>query len=137
MLVRRALDGSRHASRVIEQLDVAITGADAECTALVLADADESLLRGIVLSGWVAGASGVLKIHAIVGVDAGAMVTLVEGLMIQPPVRAARMIVCEIADDQACANATAALLACAFTREGHVESFFADGVNLNLLVRRR
>ena len=136
-LVQRALGGSRHASRVFEQLDVAITGADTECMALVLAGHDQSPLRGVVLFGLVAGANGVIKIHALVGVDRDAMVMLVDGLMLQPQVRAARMIVCEIADDPTCAMAVSALLACRFTHEGRIDDFFADGVNLDLMVRRR
>ena len=135
-LVGRALGGSRHASRVFDQLDVAITGADAECVALVLAEHDQSPLSGVVLFGLVAGANGVIKIHALVGVDRDAMVMLVDGLMLQPQVRAARMIACEIADDPSCAMAASALFACAFTRDGRVEDFFADGVNLDLMVRR-
>ena len=137
VLVKRALGGSRHASRVFEQLDVAITGADVECMALVLAEHDQSPLSGVVLFGPVAGASGAIKIHALVGVDRDAMVMLVDGLMLRPQVRDARMIVCEIADDPSCAMAASALLACGFTRDGRVEDFFADGVNLELLVRRR
>ena len=136
-LVQRALGGSRHASRVFEQLDVAITGADAECVAFVLAEHDQSPLRGVVLFGPVAGANGVIKIHALVGMDRDAMVILVDGLTREPGVRAARMIVCEIADDPTCAMAASAMLACGFTRDGRVEDFFADGVNLDLLVRRR
>lgn len=137
MLVQRVLAGSRHASRVLELLDMATTGADIECMALVLADGDQSPLTGVVFFGLVAGADGVMKIHAIVGVDAAVMVMLVDDLMLQPHVRAARMIVCEIADDESCAEAAAALLARAFKREGCVEDFFADGVNLDLLVWRR
>ena len=136
MLVQRVLSGSRHASRALELLDMASTGADAECMALVLADGDQSPLTGVVMCGLVAGAGGVMKVHAIVGVDAADIVMLVDGLLLQPHVRAARMIVCEIADDESCAEATAALLARAFMREGCVEDFFADGVNLDLLVRR-
>ena len=135
--VNRALGGSRHARRVLEQLDVAISGADAECVAWVLADHDHSSLSGVVLFGPVAGASGVTKIHALVGVDRDAMVTLVDGLMLEHQLRTARMVVCEIADDRACAKAYAALVACAFTHEGRVADFFADGVNLDLMVRRR
>ena len=136
-IVHRDLGGSRHASRVLEQLDVAICGTNAEYSALVLAARDHSPLRGVVLFGPVAGASGVMKIHSLVGVDRDAMVALVDGLMLDPQASAARMFVSELADDQACAPAAAALLACAFTREGRVEDFFADGVNLDLLVRRR
>jgi len=136
-LVERALGGSRHASRAFEQLDVAITGADAECVALVLAEDDQSSLSGVVLFGPVAGANGVIRIHVLVGVDRDAMVMLVDGLMLQPHVPAARMIVCEIADDTTCAMAASVLLACGFTRDGRVEDFFADGVSLDLLVRRR
>lgn len=136
MLVQRVFARSRHASRVLELLDMASMGADTGCMALVLADGDQSPLTGVVLFGLVAGAAGVMKIHAIVGVDAAVMVMLVDGLMLQPHVRAARMIVCEMADDENCAAAGAALHARAFRREGCVEDFFADGVNLDLLVRR-
>ena len=136
-LVKRALGGSRHASRVFEQLDVAITGADAECVALVLAEHDEWPISGVALFGPVAGANGVIRIHAVVGVDPEANVLLVDGLMLQRQVRAARMVVCEIADDPSCAMAASALFACAFTRDGRIEDFFAEGVSLDLLVRRR
>lgn len=136
-LVKRALGGSRHAGRVFEQLDVAITGAEAECVAFVLVEHDQSPSRSVVLLGPVAGASGVIRIHALVGANRDAMMMLVDGLMLQRQVRAARMIVCEIADDPSSAMAASALLACGFTRDGRVENFFADGVNLDLLVRRR
>ena len=136
-LVQLSLGGSRYARRVLEQLDVAISGADVECVALVLAEQDESPLQAMVLFGPLSGASGVIKLHAVVGVNAGAMVSLVNGLMLEPAVSAARMLVCEIADDPPCAEAAAALHACAFTREGRVHDFFADGVNLDLMVRRR
>ena len=136
-LVKRALGGSRHASRALEQLDVAIRGADTECMAVVLAEKDQSLLSGVALFGPVAGASGAIKIHALVGANRDAMMMIVDGLMLQGQVRAARMIVCEIADDPTCAMARSALLACGFTRDGRVEDFFADGVTLDLLVRRR
>ena len=61
----------------------------------------------------------------------------VDGLMLEHQVSTARMFVCEIADDPPCAEIAAALHACAFTREGRVHDFFADGVNLDLMVRRR
>ena len=136
-LLHHSFGGSRHASRVNEQLDVAISGADPECVALVLAEHDQSPLSGVVLFGPLAGASGVMKIHALVGVDRDAMVMLVDGLMLEHQVSTARMFVCEIADDPPCAEAAAALHACVFTREGRVHDFFADGVNLDLMVRRR
>lgn len=135
-LVHRALGGSRHAGRVLELLDVAISGTDAECVGLVDAGVDPSLVSGLVLSGPVAGATGVLKIHALVGANADVLVTLVNALVLGPQGRAARLIVCEIADDPACAGAAAALRASAFTREGRVEDFFADGVDLDVLVLR-
>ena len=136
-LVHSALGDSRHASRVFEQLEVALSGEDVECEALVVAEGDEASLRAMVLFGPLAGANGVVKLHAIVAVNADAMVSLVNGLMQEPGVRSARMVVCEIANDAACVAAGAALLACAFVREGRVDDFFADGVNLDLMVRRR
>ena len=135
-LVHRALGGSRHAGRVLELLDVACTGADAECVALVVAGIDPLLACGLVLFGPVAGATGVLKIHALVGANADVMVTLVNAIVLGPQGRAARVIVCEIADDKACAVAARALLASAFAQEGRVEDYFADGVNLDILALR-
>ena len=135
-LVHATLGSSRHARRVLEQLEVALSGADVECVALVLAEQDKTPLRAMVLFGPLAGASDVVKLHAIVGVNADAIVSLVNGLMLEPSVRVARMLVCEVADDEACAAAAAALFACAFAREGRVDDFFADGVSLDLMVRR-
>ena len=136
-LVHRLLGGSRHAGRVLEQLAVAIAGADAECMGSVLREQDRSPLLGVVLFGPVAGASGVIRIHALVGVDRGAMAILVDRLILAHQVGTARLFVCEIADDAACAEAAAALYACAFRHEGRVDDFFADSVNLDLMVRRR
>lgn len=135
-LVKNVLGGSRHAGRVLEQVDVAMTGADDECQGLVLADSDPVVATGIVLFGPVAGASGVLKIHALVCADADVLMTLASALVLGTQGRAARVIVCEAADDPASARPTEALLASGFTHEGRVEDYFADGVNLDILVLR-
>ena len=135
-LVQNVLGGSRHAGRVLEQVHVALTGADDECQALVVAEGDSLVATGIVLFGPVAGANGVLKIHALVGATTDVMMTLASALVFGPQGRAARVIVCETADDSACAGPNAALLASAFTHEGRVEDYFADGVNLDILVLR-
>lgn len=136
-LVQRALEGTRQLGRTLELLEAAIIGTDAECIALVAADRDPSPVGAVVLFGPVAGASGVIKLHALVGEDPDTMVMLVGGLLREPAARAARMIVCEIADDAPCAAASVALRACAFTHEGRVDDYFAAGVSRDLLVRRR
>lgn len=135
-LVQGVLGGSRHVGRVLEQVDVAITGADDECQGLVVAEGDSVVATGIVLFGPVAGASGVLKIHALVGANADVMMTLAKALVLGPQVCAARLIMCEIADDPACAGPTSALLASGFAQEGRVEDYFARGSHLDILVFR-
>ena len=63
VLVSGHFAGTPYEARILEQLEIAIAGDDPECRALV---AIAPAVRGLALFGEVAGAAGVVKIHALV-----------------------------------------------------------------------
>ena len=115
-----------YCARILEQLDLALGGADEEYAALV----SDS---GLLLHGVVAGAPGVVRVHALVGVEASALRVLVDALRAGST---GRVLVCEMAQDAPFAVALDTLIECGFAREGHVPDFFRDGVGLDILTWR-
>lgn len=115
--------------RILEQLETAIGGDDAECRALVAIAPD---VRGLALFGEVAGAAGVLKLHALFGDDGDVAQTLARtvGAMVE------RMIVCEIAADAPFRVTAETLRELGYEEEGRVADFVSDGVDLLILAWR-
>ncbi|MEP6990145.1 MAG: hypothetical protein ABJA80_04375 [bacterium] len=128
------LGGSRYAARALEQLDVALAGGDPEYSGLVVVGPAGETVAGLLLYGAVAGAAGVVRVHWLAGSSPDACVTLIRCLRASLP--DARLLLCELADDEAFDAARAALAAAGFRREGRVPDFFADGVGLDLMVAR-
>ena len=128
--------GPRYRMRVVEQLDAALAGDDAECRGMVALQQAVGGVSGLLLAGVVAGAAGVVKLHALIGRDRPALLTLLDALVASCAERAVRMIVCELADDPSLAMFQGVVLERGFAREGRLDDFFADGVALDLMVWR-
>lgn len=128
VLVSRQLAGTLYESRILEQLEIAIAGDDPECRALVVIGPDG---RGLALFGDVAGAAGVVKIHALAGDDRVVLQALARAVGDM----GARMIVCEIADDAPFLVTAKALRELGY-EEGRVADFVRDGVDLLILTWR-
>ena len=127
---------TQYCVRILEQLVIALTRQDPEYAGLVVADSVSSNVLGVLLFGPLAGTSGVVKIHALVGADVEVMMALLDSLLAASSERADRMIVCEIADDVPYGSVADALLGRAFTREGRVADYVGDGIALDILVWR-
>lgn len=124
-LVSAQFGGTPYEARLLEQLALAIKGDDAECRALVAGDEP----CAVALFGSVAGAAGVVKLHALAGDDARALRTLASAVQDTD----ARLIVCEIADDAVFGVTGQILRELGFGEAGRVADFFRDGADLIVL----
>ena len=127
-LVSAQFGGTPYETRLLEQLELATSGDDPECRALVAGDE----LRGLALFGLVAGAVGVVKLHALAGDDPSALRALATAVRNTD----ARLIVCEIAEDEAFHVTRQILRELGFEEAGRVADFFRDGVDLVVLTWR-
>lgn len=130
-LVSAQFSGTLYQARLLEQLQIAIGGEDPECRAMVAIAADERVL-GVALFGQVAGAQGVVKLHALAGDDRDALGALVVGVHVS----GARMVVCEIADDAPFRVTVEVLLELGYEEAGRVADLVRDGVALLILTWR-
>ena len=135
-VVVAALAGTRYETRVLEQLDVALTFEDPEYIALLAGEPDSDHLVGLVLFGAVAGAERVTKLHALVGDDEGTCVALADAVRSVASDSGERMVVAEVADDLPFRTVIAALRESGYTEEGRVDDFVSGGVGLRFLVWR-
>ncbi len=117
-----------YGARLLEQLALALSGDDPECRALVAIVEPGAL----ALFGSVAGATGVVKLHALAGDDRRALRALASAVRDTD----ARLVVCEIADDAAFAVTGQILRELGFEEAGRVADFFRDGVDLVVLTWR-
>ena len=131
-LVHASLEGTRYLARTLELLETALGGMDPECAGMVRVA--ERSLDALLMHGPIAGATGVEKLHALVGTDVEALSELVRVL---PGTHSARMIICELPRAPAHATAAEVLATNGFTREGSVARFFTEDTALDLLVWRR
>ena len=127
-LVSRQFGATSYEARLLEQLELALSGDDPECRALVAGDD----VREIMLFGSIAGAEGVLKIHALAGDDVSSLRALVLDVMSTR----ARLVICELADDAPFAVTGQLLRGLGFEEEGRVADFFRDDVALVILTWR-
>ena len=134
--VSAQLSGSSYESRVLEQLDAAIGGDDTECRAMVATALDDQGVQGVVLFGTVAGAQGVVKIHALAAAEREMSLALAASVVSQCVRDGGRMIVCELADDPLFQVTAGAMPELGFAEEGRIANFVSDGVDLLLLVWR-
>jgi hypothetical protein len=130
------LAGTRYESRVLEQLDIALSFEDPEYMALLAAEPDSGPLVGLVMFGAVAGAQRVTKLHVLIGDDAGICAALASAVRTVAADSGERMVVTELADDPVFRDPIGALRETGFDEEGHVEDFVRDGVGLRILVWR-
>ena len=93
-------------------------------------------VNGLLLAGVVAGAAGVVKVHALAGIDRAVLLALLDVLLASCAERVVRMLVCEVADDPSFAMLQGVVLERGFAREGRVDDFVADGIALDLMVWR-
>ena len=135
-LVEEQLSGSRYETRVLELLDAAIGDDDDECRAAVATAPDDQRVHGVVLFGTVAGAPGIVKIHALVAAEHMVARALVELTRHGCARSGGRMIVCELPDDRPFLVAARAMRELGAAEEGRVADFVSDGVDLLLLVWR-
>lgn len=125
-LVSAQFAGTRYEARLLEQLELAIRGDDPECQALITDDA-----HGLVLFGSIAGATGVVKIHALAG-----DVSVLHALACEVRATGARLVMCELADDAPFAVTDRLLRELGFEEAGRVADFFRDGIALVILAWR-
>ncbi|MEO5818692.1 MAG: hypothetical protein ABIT20_25715 [Gemmatimonadaceae bacterium] len=128
-LIANQFGGTPYEARILEHLEVARHGNDAECVGLV--EGDEP--RGLVLSGSVAGAHDIVKIHAVVARDLAVCQILAAAMRDAAP----RMVVYEVPDDAPFLGHAAAMTALGYREEGRVADFVRDGVDLIVMVWRR
>lgn len=127
-LVSAQFGGTPYEARFLEQLELATKGDDPECRALVAGDEPSA----VALFGFVAGATGVAKIHALAGDDRSELRSLaraVRGTDI-------RLVVCEFAGDAVFGVTGQILQELGFEEDGRVANFFRDGVDLVVLTWR-
>lgn len=127
-LISAQFAGTPYEARLFEQLALAIDGDDPECRAFVTADD----ARGLALFGSVAGADSVVKLHALVGNDRGALRSLATAVRNTD----ARLVVCELADDAPFDVTGQILRELGFAEDVRVADYFREGVALVVLTWR-
>jgi hypothetical protein len=136
-LVYAALGVTPYVDRVVELLDQAARGGDPEARALVIER--DGTIAGLVIFGFVAGASGAARFHALVlargvsAVDVGGRLTSAAATAAASA--GARLLIAEVPDDPALGQVPAVLLRNGFREEARVPDFFRDGVALTFLRR--
>jgi hypothetical protein len=118
-LVERQFAGTRYLARLLE-----LCGSERVV----------SVEGGFAVFGEVAGASGVVKLHALLGEDGGAL--RAANSEFGMAVAGARLVVCEIPDDDIFKAAADALLEGGFVEESRADGLVAEGIALRFLVRR-
>jgi hypothetical protein len=135
-LVRGRLEGTRYHARLLEQLETALTFADAEYEGIVAIERDDARIVGLALMGPVAGAASVVKLHAILAAGRDALDALVERVRETSAESGTRMLVAELPDDGPFLDASRALREHGFVEESRAEDLVNDGVALRFLVLR-
>jgi hypothetical protein len=133
-LVSAAFAETLYGPRVQEQLGIALLGNDRECRGLVALEPRSPRVSGLALYGDVAGAKGVVKLHALAGSDRAALRALAAAL--HDASGSARMIVSEIPDDAPFIVTCSILRELGHEEEGRIADFVRDGVSMMLLVKR-
>lgn len=134
-LLDSAFGGTRHFARMVELLEQSLSGNDPEARGLVSATADGTV-RGVLLYGWVAGASGVIRLHLLAGHSVDALGELITAMRaVDSPVRP-RIFLCELPVEPETVAAARAIASAGFTREAVIADYFADGIGLDILVLR-
>ncbi len=134
-LVEQQFGGTRYCARLIEQVGLALNPSDVEYRGLVALDAaDGGTALGVVLFGEVAGASAVVKVHALVGSHGGALRFLVAA--VEDVLGAARVVLCEVADEPVFSRAVGVLVESGFVEEARAVDLVAEGIAQRFLVRR-
>ena len=103
---------------------------------MVVTALDNQGVQGVVLFGTVAGAPGVVKIHALAAAEREMSLVLAASVVSQCVRDGGRMIVYELADDPLFQVTAGAMPELGFAEEGRVANFVSDGVDLLLLVWR-
>jgi hypothetical protein len=135
-LALRQFAGTPYEARILEQLEVAARCGDDECRALVAIAYDSSGVSGVALAGTVAGADGVVKLHALIGDDLLALRALARAVVDGSARTGARIVVCEIADDAPFHVTAQVLLELGYAEAGRVADFVRNGVALRILTWR-
>ena len=136
-LVYIVLGVTPYVDRVVELLDQAARGGDAEAAALVVER--DGTIAGLVLFGLVAGTTGAARLHALV-LDRGIRADEVGGRLLAGAVASvgsagARLLLAEMPDDPALGPVPAVLAQHGFREEARIPDFFRDGVALMFLRR--
>ena len=126
-LVERQFGGTRYCARLLEQV------GDAEYRGLVALD-DGSTVLAAQLFGEVSGASGVVKLHALIGDDVRALRAANAEFGMRTA--ATRLVVCELPDDAVFTTAARVLGESGFAEESRADDMVAGDVALLILVRR-
>jgi hypothetical protein len=133
-LLSAQLSGSAYHARAREQLEMVLSGQDADCEGLVALAGSDASLCGVVLFGRVAGTHGVVKLHALVGGEVDGLIATVVHSACERP---GAIVISEVASDLPYDAVRQALVRCGFTQEGRVEDYFGDGIALDILCWRQ
>ncbi len=133
-LVASHFDGSRYEARLIEQLDAALRFDDPEYLAIIAWSGETP--TGLAMFGTVAGAAGVVKLHAVMAIDDETCAALVTAIVAVSADSSERMLVAEVPEDAPWSMCTEALLANGFVEEGRVPDLIDDGISMRLMVHR-
>ena len=136
VLLMGALGITPYVDRAMEVLQLAERGQDEEHRALLIAR--DGTVAAMALFGAVAGAMGVLRIHAVVvapgvGTDVGDRV--IAAVADTARAEGARLLVAELPDDPAVGAIRTLLTGAGFQEEARVPDFYRDGVALTFLRR--
>ncbi len=134
-LVRSVNGDLSHLTRTLELLELALPSDDPEYQGLV-SPCEGGSVGAMVVYGSVGGASGVVKLHTLIGSTVDALAAVIDALRRAHASRDARMFICELSGEQEDALAYRALTSANFACEARVADYFADGVALHLLVLR-
>jgi hypothetical protein len=133
-LIDARFAGTRYRDRMHELLESALRFEDDEHLGLVGADDGAAGVCALALHGAIAGAHGVMRLHALVGDGSSSDAAVLRALLTASAHE--RMLVCELPDDAPFEHVARALTRSGFIEEGRVDDLVADGVSMRLLVRR-
>ncbi len=137
-----AAAGGAYARRLLELLERATPGPDAEYQAYVAVERPtrrEEHIVGVLLAERVAGAVGTVRIHAVAGQAddtrdaAGVQQRLIAEAAAHARRDGARLLLAELPEEPSIRAMREALLAASFVEEGRIPDLFRGGVALVLL----
>jgi ribosomal protein S18 acetylase RimI-like enzyme len=137
VLLMGALGVTPYIDRAMEVLQHAERGHDSEHRALVIAR--DGTVAALALFGAVAGAMGVIRLHAAIVAPSVSVADvgerIVSAVVDTARREGGRLVIAEVPDDPVMGQVRALLSSLGFEEEARVPDFYRDGVGLALLRR--